>query len=336
MTTAPEFIRVKRRRDEDSVQALLIDEEVKSKKAKFVFKLTKTVYQQSYEKEEESYTPLLKLSNDNSGNKHFVLEQHAKKRKRRDSNEQTNSLNEEELPPEITAMVSEYLKINNESSDTVQRKKPSKKHYSSQVANLPSLDYVYDIYHLEKISDNEPFNNTANVGFVKILNKDIDLLPDESDEENDDFLSDEEDSNDENYYQNDYPEDEDDDRSILFGSEGEEIASENGEVSPWPKLPEETPEEINTYQELFEKFEQSQDILQSLNSAHVIDLDMMKESYNDEDEDRDELVESGDYDTNENTDVYERNDFFPTDEDDPLAQHRDRIFAQLKKMIDKE
>ena len=78
---------------------------------------------------------------------------------------------------------------------------------------------------MEKIHDDEVarYNNEKNIGFVKIIEH-IDLV----------FMKkvipmkpvrDDEDSNDENYYQNDYPEDEDDDRSILFGSEGEDIAA---------------------------------------------------------------------------------------------------------------
>lgn len=356
MTKTPEFIRVKRRRDEDSVQALLIDEDKKVKRAKYIFKLQKTVNQNSYEDEKEAETPLLKLSDED--NRHFVLEQHKRKRDQESDNEIEPELNKttdhtDQIPSEITEMVDNYLKLHkDQGSKDINigsiKKKPSKKHYFSQIATLPSNDYVYDIYHLEKVPETEiiDYNSKDNVGFVKIVNKYMDLLPDRDEDENSQIRSDDEDSNDENYYQNDYPEDEDDDRSILFGSEGENIAEDDdlnksqqiGEivipsnVEEWEENKSGGPTNDNgdDYTSLFNQFQNSSDLLLSINTGKAVDVDIdsTQREYYEESEELD-AMSSGEDET-------ERNMFFATDEDDPLAQHRDKIFGQLQKMINKK
>lgn len=291
---------------------------------------------------------MLKLSEE-TDNKHFVLEQHnrngdpnnAEITRLRDTDSYENA--GESLPDEITEMVNNYLKIQRDSGgESTRPKKPSKKHFSTEVAKLPSLDYVYDIYHLETIPEDEfekyPANN---IGFIKIVNKDLDLIPD-SDGDSNFQLSDDEDSNDENYYQNDYPEDEDDDRSILFGSEN--CDEESVENLQWTKLPEEphTSDETNDekfplYSELFDRLEGSDNVLQSLKNANVIDLDTT--TYNGDTYDE-EMSQIDDYhvswEDNNEDEQYERNDFFPTDRENPLAQYRDRIFGRLQKMINEK
>lgn len=294
---------------------------------------------------------MLKLSEE-VDNKHFVLERH----NRNENSKSTDDINikdidsngnvDESLPDEIAQMVNNYLKIQRDSEEKFTRpKKPSRKHFSSEVAVLPSLDYVYDIYHLETIPEDE-FEKypTNNIGFIKIVNKDLNLIPD-SDEDSDFQLSDDEDSNDENYYQNDYPEDEDDDRSILFGSDNDDEKS--AENLQWTKLPQEphTSDELRSesstpYSELFGRLEKSDNILNSLKNANIIDLDTS--TYNDETyENNDDGINNMDdyqdtWEDNDEDEQYERNEFFPADRDDPLAQYRDKIFGRLQKMINEK
>ncbi|AQZ10699.1 IWR1 (YDL115C) [Zygosaccharomyces parabailii] len=331
MSEAPEFIRVKRRRDEDSVQALLIDEGRRKKKGRFIFKLSKTINSNTYETEDEFFTPLLKLSTDD--HRHFVLERQRKRHREADEvgppkSTKFSHIDEDtdDLPPEINQMVSEILKLTEDTLPQERPRKPSKKHFggsNQEVLSMPSLDYVYDIYHLENMKDEDlKFYNEGNVGFVKIVNKFIDLVPDEDTDP--ELHSDDEDSNEENYYQNDYPEDEDDDRSILLGSDGDEesIPAE----TTWRKQPKED------YTELFDKLGQSDNILDSLNCCNLVDLD------DDGDDDEDYLdgglenqeIESDDPDEGEEL---KTNEFFPTDHDNPLAAHRDRIFGRLEKLV---
>ncbi|AJU73893.1 Iwr1p [Saccharomyces cerevisiae YJM693] len=346
-TTAPEFIRVKRRRDEDSVQALLIDEGKRVKKQKFIFKLSKTVSSESYQSEQESSTPLLKLAHED--HRHFVLEQRKKRRRDLDDEKsqqrlaaEGSTVDDDGLPPEINQMVNDYLKLN-KGVEKTERKKPSRKYFtgdSAKIASLPSLDYVFDIYHLEKIHDDEVarYNNEKNIGFVKIIEH-IDLALDEESDPNE-ARSDDEDSNDENYYQNDYPEDEDDDRSILFGSEGEDIAALGEEIvigvnkSRFSSWNDDKIQGSNGYHDveeeygdLFNRLGGKSDVLKSINSSNFIDLDGQEGEI--------EISDNED-DSDEGDDIeYPRNEFFPTDVDDPLAHHRDRIFHQLQKKINR-
>ncbi|QHS72123.1 Iwr1p [Saccharomyces paradoxus] len=326
---------------------LVIDEGKRVKKQRFIFKLSKTVSPESYQSEQEFSTPLLKLAHED--HRHFVLEQ--KKKRRRDSGDneaqemlaaENNTVDDDGLPPEINQMVNNYLKLN-KGEEKTERKKPSRKYFSgdsAKIASLPSLDYVFDIYHLEKIHEDEVarYNNEKNIGFVKIIEH-IDLALDEESDPNE-ARSDDEDSNDENYYQNDYPEDEDDDRSILLGSEGEDIAELEEEIvlgvnksrfSSWnddkilgPNGYQDVEEE---YGDLFNRLGGKSDVLKSINSSNFIDLDG-QEAEKEISDKEDDLGEADDME-------YPRNEFFPTDADDPLAHHRDRIFYQLQKKIDR-
>ncbi|AQZ14998.1 IWR1 (YDL115C) [Zygosaccharomyces parabailii] len=333
MSEAPEFIRVKRRRDEDSVQALLIDEGRRKKKGRFIFKLSKTVNSNTYETAEEFVTPLLKLSTND--HRHFVLERQRKRHREADQIGPPESTkvsrtdqDTDDLPPEINQMVSEILKLTEDTPPQERPRKPSKKHFgggNQEVLSMPSLDYVYDIYRLEKMKDEDLKSyNDGNVGFVKIVHKFIDLVPDEDTDP--ELRSDDEDSNEENYYQNDYPEDEDDDRSILLGSDGDEESIP--EETTWRKQPKED------YTELFDKLGQSDNILDSLNSYNFVDLD--------EDGDDNEDYLEGDLENQEieiddldDREELKTNEFFPTDHDNPLAAHRDKIFGRLEKLVSK-
>jgi hypothetical protein len=58
-------------------------------------------------------------------------------------------------------------------------------------------------------------------------------------------------------------------------------------------------------------------------------LNQELEDEKDEEDDEDDLMD-GDYDD----EGYPRQSFFPGEEDDELAKHRDKIFGKLQKMID--
>lgn len=312
----------------------MIDEGQRKKKGKFIFKLSRTVNSSAYEPDYESVTPLLKLAA--ADHRHFVLERQKKRRRgsdQRGPQETTTSTkaahheeNSDDLPPEINQMVSEVLKLNRDSPSQEKPRKRSKKHFSGTgqaVLSMPSLDYVYDIYHLENMKEDDLTTySDGNVGFVKIVNKFIDLVPDEDTDL--ELRSDDEDSNEENYYQNDYPEDEDDDRSILLGSDGDEESLP--EETTWRKQPEQD------YAELFDKLGQSDNILDSLTSINFVDLDINDEEGSSDSDLVDEESENGDVDGRNG---FKTNQFFPTDNEDPLAAHRDRIFGRLEKLLSK-
>lgn len=294
----------------------MIDEERKIKKGRFLFKLTRTVNQENYQSSKDEPTPLLKLADERH---HFVLEQ-KRKRRRSSSRDQgfedtgnETSAEQDDIPPEISEMIERHLRVSELIPEDLQRKrKPSKKHFTGEavkVVTIPSLDYVYDIYHLEKVPETEfnTYKGANDVGFVKIVDSDINLIPDEDSDSQDKVRSDDEDSNEENYYQNDYPEDEDDDRSVLFGSEVEATDA-----------PETTLDgQSDSYNALFDLLGENQDIVSSLNPTNFVDLD---EFYDDR---------------IEGAPIYEEtDDLHRNDDEDPLAAYRERIFGQLQKMID--
>lgn len=359
MVQTPQFIRVKRRRDDESVQALLVDEEQKHRKKRYVFKLSRTIQLNEslkYGKEEASL-----IADNHNNNRQFLLEtSNYKKRKLLDSGFDATESTSDGLPSDIMKMVDKYLENQSDSTNNdVQNRKRSKKHFKGEAAKvlpLPSLDYVYDIYHLEHVKDEseyQDYSKRPDVAYLKIINRDMDLIPDEDTDDNRIVLSDDEDSNDENYYKNDYPEDEDDDRSILFGSEEDDFASENepdtlfqkridlSEQNSNGECPVNLDERLTSnYSDIFERLENSSNILESMNNANVVDLDGVEDmayEYTDEEIENyynsEGVISHDSHNGTENTLSYQ---YMSTDADNPLAEHRDRIFHKLQRMIDRK
>lgn len=355
MNGKPEFIRVKRRRDDESVQTLVVDEESRAKRSKFIYKKTNTVDLNFFQETKENTTPLLKLS-DEVDQKHFVLEQFKKRRRSSAESDDVAGVTKnkiepisDKLPEEVNKMLNDYLKLNEGTAATTstQKKKPSRKHFkgdAAKVASLPSLDYVYDIYHLEKLNaDEADYLSSSAMGHIRIVNIDIDLVHDEETDEEQLVVSDDDDSNEENFYRNDYPEDEDDDRSVLFGSEGEKAVAEaeDFERIRYEQSQVEAEQDAHAvnplgdhsgviqeeYSELFSRIGASDDILKSLNRQNFIDVDSDYDDIEDDENDDDHLI---------GNDGFQRNLFFSSDQDDPLAIHRDEIFGKLQKMINKK
>lgn len=120
-------------------------------------------------------------------------------------------------------------------------------------------------------------------------------------------VSDDEDSNAEDFYKNDYPEDEDD----YSDDEGKSQSS---------------------IEVLTESMIQSQQV--SNRESELEELadefdDLYDELYDDEGNGPSDFL-------NNDEDDFQRQNFFPGEEDDELAIHRDKIFGKLQKMIDEE
>ncbi|QEU62719.1 Iwr1 [Kluyveromyces lactis] len=345
-----EYIRVKRRRDEDSVQALLLEGERNAKKGKFVFKLSKTVELET----PDVNSPLLKLSNENNDKKMvYVLE--------RERERQEVSEVQEELPDSIAEMLNEYLKIKEKDSPEHKKRKASRKHSKSYTAPiLPPTEYVYDVYVKQTIPEDEDefVFDKSTIGYIRIVEHNGDMIPEEEVDPEKTMLTDDEDSNEEDYYQNDYPEDEDDDRSIFIGSDEDRTDSEdivylddiNDELDQDYNVGDEqanetTNDNSDEFDALFQNYGESSNLLSSLNANNYVDLDYDDDDHADSD---DNSTHNGDFvnlkpgadddhDTGMEVDdqTFKRNYFFPTDKDDEDAIHRDRIFGRLQKMIDK-
>lgn len=215
------------------------------------------------------------------------------------------------------------------------------------------------MYVKESIPENEDefvFDGST-IGYIRIVEHSGDLIPEEDEDPEKTMLTDDEDSNEEDYYQNDYPEDEDDDRSIVIGSDEDFSNSEDVvyldqvDVDAYQDGVPDDEQQEDEFESLFQTYGNSSNLLSSLNAHNYVDLD-----YDDDIDDNapDGYDYDGDY-TNgaanhnttnhnhvtnqsrdiDNSDLEQRHIFFPSDEHDETAIHRDRIFNKLQNMIDK-
>lgn len=172
----------------------------------------------------------------------------------------------------------------------------------------PVSEYVYDVYLL---SSTEPLT-TANhpqsqIGYIRFFDdEDNDLYQsDDDDTRKPAILSDDEDSNAEDFYQNDYPSDED------AGAYSESNSILHLDVDG------------NEDEQDLDQLEA--EVIQALNEGDYDEYDDVNYLGDDHFEDDDGYDEE-----------FTRNTFFESDKDDALAIHRDKIFGKLQSMIDEK
>lgn len=181
-------------------------------------------------------------------------------------------------------------------------------------------EYVFDVY---KLSSTKPLTSgnypLSLIGYIRFFDdEEFALL--QSDDENASIsrvLSDDEDSNAESFYQNDYPEDEDaGELSETYESSDDEnigpvivdnVEEAEGQAYLLGHVQADLAE--NLFEELYDEFFDE-------NGEQRVDF----------------LEQSGDYEQ-EDAESFERHKFFEDDGDNPLAEHRDRIFGKLLRMI---
>lgn len=239
----PQILRVKRKRTEDPLQALVIETSKRQiKRPKYVFRLKRTE-----EKDIQDSTTVLTASDSLKDNKPVFNLAPRKKSISNGSvqnanggsrgsisegtqNQASDIVDEQpmELNPQLLEMLNDYLKENDETAINNHVKPPKRRQSSiSQERELngrPTFDreqmlrnaiaidedenndseYVYDVYYRDK-AINDQWENER-IGYIRFDDDDADLF-DEQDENM--MNTDDEDSNDENFYRNDYPEDED-------------------------------------------------------------------------------------------------------------------------------
>lgn len=292
----PNVLRVKRKRGQDPLQALVLENVPASKRSK-----------QNTPANSRPGTPL--RTTPTSGSSYYllalagtaelaadavssVLAEDVGALKKRKFYLPKSLWEDPAVPDELSDMVKSFLDVNaSESQPSHKRRTRNRKESTANPVSVevPS-EYVYDTYHLSEpmTSDNHP---QSQIGYVRFFDEENDLY--QSDEEDDTahkVYSDDEDSNAESFYQNDYPSDED--------AEGldPEVILQDGE---------EAPDDLGNTDELYEDFFQGD------------------ESPN--------FVEDGSESEEEHV-VRQR--FFPHDDDDEVALHRDKIFGRLQRMID--
>ncbi|ODQ82424.1 hypothetical protein BABINDRAFT_159019 [Babjeviella inositovora NRRL Y-12698] len=352
-TQGLEVVRIKRKRGQDPLQALILEgpSSKKSKKAtvspNVFFKLART--DDSYD--EAGYInrneSLLESSTAQGDDENvFYL---SKKRPA------------DELPDILSEMIGDVLLLDSPDQPR-KRKLPTRRFSSSRTttSEAPTLktttnmdEYVYDVYYRDKQFHDDLAE--TNIGYIKLTEGDdglFNLINDESDTERV-VYSDDEDSNAEDFYRNDYPENED-----ASDSEFEQIAAmadhpyrkqrapdsdeeyadnalQQVEDSYLPIEDEDEEEMSDDEDDVYEishnrrRFSHAE-YLETEGVANPAEFDNLYEDFYDET--AAEPASFLDDGTNQQM-PFKRNKFFATDEDDEMAIHRDRIFGKLERMI---
>ncbi|GEQ70028.1 hypothetical protein JCM33374_g3704 [Metschnikowia sp. JCM 33374] len=186
-------------------------------------------------------------------------------------------------------------------------------------------EYVFDVY---KLSSTEPLTNDnypqSQIGYIRFFDdKEYDLM--QSDDENKSrtqIYSDDEDSNAESFYQNDYPEDED--------------AGEYSDTYEPPLEGDEDDEYDDIGPVIIDTRETAEGhaYLQGHVQADVAENEQFDNLYDEFfDEDGTNTVDFLQQDDDYADEPFERQHFFEGEEDDEMAIHRDRIFGRLQRMI---
>ncbi|PVH23692.1 hypothetical protein CXQ85_003984 [Candidozyma haemuli] len=311
--TPPSVLRIKRKRGEDPLQALILEGRQPSKKSKpatpiasgqpspsaetrnWYFELDST---DDFNKENTITDSLLTEARNNKRDaRQFVIPK-------------KHTLEDSIIPHELTDMVADFLSINETTTrkkrksgraaaggppSTSQPKEPTTEEPSGDVTG----DYVFDTY---KLSASEPLTEAnypkSQIGYIRFFDdENYDFM--HSDDDVNSNRSDDEDSNAESFYQNDYPEDED------AGALSDTYGSYDADEEEPAVAVLETPEEFEGTSHLSRGTEEFDNLYDEL-------LNDNSESY-----DPDE--------------TFERQRFFEDEGDSELAIHRDRIFSRLQK-----
>ena len=221
----PSTVQIKRKRDEDPLQALLFEKHEAVKRHKnfslapknYYFRLTRTedittndvtVLESLLPKE----TLLKKQGTKRKANFGNDMDGKGERTKRKFVIPQRKE--EDNLHHELSDMIESYLNIEKNGEDVDDKKggydTSRKKSYNkSKGGDSSDFDYVYDVYRLTATSMlKDVMQSKSGVGYVN-FGDDFDFYQSEDDDEESRCVSDDEDSNAESYYQNDYPSNED-------------------------------------------------------------------------------------------------------------------------------
>ncbi|KAG7877315.1 hypothetical protein KL938_004071 [Ogataea parapolymorpha] len=190
MSSGPQILRIKRKRTDDPLQALLVENRgsKRSKSANYVFKLART----DETNNDVDGSKILERDESSTGRKVFSIPK-----------------KDDEIDPQLMEMLQDYLRTSDVKEE---HHKPPKRRMSNASAEVerPPIpvqeddDYVYDVYYRDK-AVTEQWEKDK-IGYIQFDEDDMETI-DEQEEAAE--QTDDEDSNDENFYRNDYPEDED-------------------------------------------------------------------------------------------------------------------------------
>lgn len=292
----PRILRIKRKRGQDPLQALILEDSLSVKRSKpsspltsgsvtpnddtaYYFKFTTTEINHV----EESLNSILSETTTSNQERNFVIAQ-------------SNST-DDNIPKQLSELINNFM-ITDDTPQSHHRKKRNAS--DSPPLILKEEEYVYDVYQLAPMTDqNHP---KSQIGYVKFFDNDNESQQ-VSEHSDVPVYSDNEDSNAEDYYQNDYPEDEDVDIANDIHNDYKATTLEDDEID-------------HLYHQV-----------------NINDLTLLNNYDSNEDENySNEDVDDEDDDEDEDED-FERQKFFDNESEDELAIHRDKIFGKLKSMI---
>lgn len=216
MSEIPQILRIKRKRGQDPLQALVLEGDYLAKRSKANSPAPTTLT--TDESQSNLYFELLDSENpSNSNYSHdsglMLSEAAILLEKRQFLIPKLETPEELELSSQLNQMLDDFLSIEEDIPEKIKKRRIPK---LISTVDKPSLtatndkdEFVYDVY---KLLESEPLTNLnfpqSQIGYIRFLeDEDEPLLNVE--EARDLERSDDEDSNAESFYQNDYPEDED-------------------------------------------------------------------------------------------------------------------------------
>lgn len=317
MNAPPRILRIKRKRGQDPLQALILEDRRSVKRSKFS---TPVASPATSPTTSPTHSPRLapQVLPENFYFKLSRTDDLTVKREDEDEDMVIQSvLAEAQATEEVLAaterkfvipkkQIEEDTLIPNELSDMLQLFLSVE-----QTQSNAENDYVYDVYYL----DSEPLTSAnhpqSQIGYIRFFDDEDDdknenlLKAYNLDKDDDGRLSDDEDSNAEDFYQNDYPQDEDAEAMYDRASDSDSFHLKDGEDDEYD----------------FEKIR---------NHAGGIGFTLEEDDYEDY---GDVSYLADDQFEPEDDEPFKRNNFFASDEHDESAIHRDRIFGRLEKMI---
>lgn len=335
----PQFLRIKRKRGQDPLQGLVLEDKRAAKRSKPSTPLGSP---------KASYTDIsaLRAASNETKNFYFTLARtdnantlsneadvvpsvlsetttgaNARKRKFVIPNNQT--VEDTLIPHELSDMLDSFLTINNTEPPRKKRISRTRKVVEDGAKELPNpihvppgedaeeeSEYVYDVYQLTTTEPRTSANHPqSRIGYVRFFDDSDNELYQSEDDNDLNAFTDDEDSNAEDFYQNDYPSDED------ANINNNEVFSQFNQLEEEDANPLDESAEEDEYEHLFARHEGGDG-----DGLNLLEDD----NYRTEDADGEE----------EETTEYERKTFFKSDKDDELAIYRDQIFGKLDKMIE--
>lgn len=224
-TELPRVLRTKRKRGDDPLEALIIEDSNSSKRPKlenkdipveFYYKLSRTD-EMTEERDASIVKSILSEIEQELENNDGDDSLSTRKRKFFLSKKK-KTLEDLTIPYELTDMLTKYLSVNS-AADTRYNigtsrgkvdKGGSRKVDATSESDVTS-DYVFDVYYLSKENNDTIYpHDYSRIGYVSYFDEEETFNISENEKDsNGNLFSDDEDSNAESFYQNDYPSDED-------------------------------------------------------------------------------------------------------------------------------